>query len=996
VSYASSIAECLLTSDHSQDDTTKGDSGPKNKASPDFPVLVRSNLSDPKPTEKRQRDADIDDTFVPGDRAFTNLLRTEKAAREKSEKTAETLTSSDSPVLVRSSSSDPKPTGKRQRDTESADTNPRGNGKSRDIFKPFTPTKAHLKPPAKRVKLNADNEIEIRCQLINDINIQRSNHRNITSNDLKDIMSLLIQAKKNRNTVSPTDEEKDQWLEQDELVELAATKMEKGGRCSRAALSRWELFLTAPMVDEADKKDLERIIAVEESHSAVSANYTYNYTQLRRLQRILQDPAAYGVRKNAPTRTYLLDMVKNAIEGKRALSRATHKTILDFLDPDHEIIPPTQNDSGSKKSGEEHASSKRKIAPSVSKNSQLSAPDSRTHSTKLHQNPTEVSTSPSSTPSVNADEDIHTVPTPNMSSFPKSKVSSGHSSSRFSLHQPTQPPPQPPQQLQQSQQSQASTQLKSDTPVKLIKIFMEHVAPLMPILDLDDLDRLLRLTSRQSASDFHKDDATLSLCFALAALQSRDRAHWHAQEWYRAAEAEINSDERKENSIVGIQRRTLQVLYLQMIGNLSKAWRTLSLALGLAEANGIQTVTGGPLAVDSTSQQRVRVLWHSLWMTRLSLASQMGISWQSLETRYPVPSPGAVTTGSKISPAQLAAISSFFNASLSLYKHMEDILCNDEHLRLRLDVCPFRSLFTADLCDFFELDGKLLRWKEALPTNLHWDGTGIALSIESDHVIRRIRILIRLRYMFIRLRVFRPFLIFCLRLSHTCSCASDHANAHARGPHIVAGKEADSVDSPAILGIVRDSTLKCLAAAQDIIKTLTDLHGRGTGKGNDDSLRITTSSYECLDYIYTSSLILIACRAIPFILKGGGATKSASNLSEQLRQADVLLRNYEESSQQTEELTGRTRRCREVLDLLKSQIGSGVMVQSPSLFSDMRVSAGQHFWKRLYDRLGLQEETSFKEETLSSNAGRKNLFAWLESLPIDGDGWVSANPEIDQ
>jgi hypothetical protein len=874
--------------------------------------------------------------------------------------------------LIRSSSPDPKPTGKRQRADGNPDTIRNGNGISRGVSSPSESTKTAQKPSTKRTKYTADNETELRCQLINAINIQRSNHRNITADNLRSIIELLIQAKKNRNLVSSSDEEKEQWLEQDELMELAANKMEKGGRCSRAALSRWELFLTAPMVDEADRKDLERIIAVEESHSAMSVTTPYNFLHIRRLQRILQDPAAYGVSNNAPTRTYLMNMVTNALKGKWALTRATHRTIIEFIDPDKEIITASLADSPLfKKSGEGPALTKKKVAASSSKTPQPS-PFSRVHSTQLHKDLADFSASPLSTPSDVGLKDPQSGPTPNMPSSIKDLLSSRHSSSRPSSLQPQQHP---------------SPQLKPDVPMKLIKIFIEHVAPLLPIFDLDDLDRLLRMTSLHGTFAFRGVDPTLGLCFALAALQSRDRAHWQAREWYKGAEVEINSDELNENSIPGIQRRILQVLYLQMIGNLSKAWSILSLALGLAEANGIQTVAGGPLAVDSTSQQRTRVLWHSLWTMRLSLASQMGMNWQSLETRYPVPMPTHITMGSKISQTQQAAISSFFNASISLYRHMEDILCNDEHLRLRIDVCPFRSLFTADLCDLFELDGKLLQWKEALPPNLHWDGTGITLSMESDFAIRRLRILIRLRYMFIRLRVFRPFLIFCLRLSHTCPCAS--------GPHILAGKEADSVDSPAILGIVRDSTLKCLAAAQDIIKTLTDLHGKGIGKGNDDTLRITTSSYECLDYIYTSALILIACLAIPLILKGGGTSKSASSMNEQLRQADVLLRNYEESSQQTDELSGRTRRCREVLDLLKGQIGNGIVAQSPTLFSDMRISVGQHVWKRLYDRLGLQEEASSKEALSSNNGtGRKNFFAWLESLPTDLDGWAPAKTQI--
>ena len=196
VSYASAIEECLLTDDYSQNSTTKADARPR------------------------------------------------------------TITSPDSAVLIRSSSPDPKATGKRQRADDSPDTIRNGNGISRGVSSPSQSTKTAQKPPTKRTKLTADNETEIRCQLINNINIQRSNHRNITADSLRSIIELLIQAKKNRNLVSSSDEEKEQWLEQDELMELAANKMEKGGRCSRAALTRLELFLTAPMVDEADRKDL--------------------------------------------------------------------------------------------------------------------------------------------------------------------------------------------------------------------------------------------------------------------------------------------------------------------------------------------------------------------------------------------------------------------------------------------------------------------------------------------------------------------------------------------------------------------------------------------------------------------------------------------------------------------------------------------------------------------------------------------------------------------
>ncbi|CAI7672503.1 unnamed protein product [Penicillium palitans] len=942
------------------------------------------------------------------------------------------------------------------------------------------PSGSRPAPPLRSISPTLpQDEMELRCNLTTEINVQRKNHRNLAAGPLRNIVKLLMKAKTERPTTeltiagSSATPLNDEWREEEDLMQNATVKLEKGGRCSRALLSRFENFLYGPLMSPEEKKMQERIICVEECLSSASAAPTsdHNHLFLHRLKRIILNPDSYGLDDEDPRIGFLCTQLLAAIGANSKLSPSNRRKFAELLDPDGEIANVSTGSPGAKA---ETPISRRKVPPRPTSprvpSSYTSETPSRT--TTTHKENSVTSLSPSSPhsppfPSISLST-THPPPFPSRSSSsptspverihltdatmpssdpfirPKRRVTSGRQSSQSSdTASPSMEPaskkrpasggqsddmaapaskraasgnqssnsnnmttPAPKRAASGGQSSNSndiiasapnratsgtqfsnsnemttpapkraasgtqssgrdnivapphlrsasgSKPFNSEVPKKLWTIFLAKQAHFIPILDLDKLKVTFALEINHGNLEPKSIDPTLGICVAIACHFSRDKTICEPQKWYDAAVAHIAATKNFQyGSLRSFHQQILQVQYLHIAGNLRMAWETLSLAIGRAQSLRIQTMHGGGFAVGEESLQQMRLVWQFLWMKKLSLSLQLGIVDQSLDTVYDPPMPMQSLIENNIGGDQnnrrLAAYS-FFVASVSLYKHTDQLITVENDLRVTRMGCPIKWLSTVDLSGLQNLDRNLFSWNNGLPKFLQWKESGIDLTLEEDPLIRRMCLVTHVRYTYFLLRQYRPFFILCLRLSRSCTCEM--------APHIP-DKNLNSLNTNPLLGLVHSAAMKCIIAAQDIVKSL----GASFDRENDDEYLKS----ELGDYLYAAALVLIASRTSPLSMvqreEIGGLTSGLAP-----------------------EIGRRINRCREMLGLLANT--SRVEDGKYTLIADNDIRLPPVAWFAMYDRLGL--EVPFGRSTVDSDSavpGRRLTLGWLESIPVDFD-----------
>lgn len=956
------------------------------------------------------------------------------------------------------------------------------------------PSGSRMAPPPRSISPTLpQDETELRCNLTTEINVQRMRHRNLTAVTLRNIVKLLMKAKTERPTTEPmiagssATPLNDEWREEDDLMAVATAKLEKGGRCSRALLSRFENFLYGPLMSAEEKKMQERIICVEECLSSASAPPTSDHNDLflRRLKRIILHPDVYGLDEKDSRIGFLCNQLLAAIATDSKLSPSNRRKFAELLDPDGEIANISADSPGVKR---ETPISKRKVRPKPTsprvpsshtpgtpsktttrkQNSVTSLSPSPPHPPPLpplspsstHPPPFPSRSSSLSTPPLElidlsddtmssswpfipkptskrrvvsgsqSSQSNDTVASPSTEPASKKRPASGSQSNDTVAPSPkraasgTQPSnssniitPAPQRAASGTQSSDlnniitpapqraasgtrssdlnniiapahrrsasGSQPFSSDVPKKLWSIFVAKQAPTLPILNLDQLEVSFALAVNHGKVGPTVIDPTFGLCIAIACQLTREKGLWEARKWYDAALSNMADPFKSRPSLQSFHHQILQIHYLLLVGHLRMAWDILSLAIGRAQSLRMQTMHGGSLAVDEDSLQQVRLIWQCLWTKKLSLTLQFGVVDQSLDTfcESPMPMQSHIDENIRVSGVQSSerchTASSFFIACASLLKYTDDLITVENDLRVTRMECPIKWLSIVDLHGFQELNEKLSSWNNGLPKCLEWKGLGIDFTMKKDPLVRRMCVLAHLQFVYFRLRQYRPFFILTLRLSQTCACEIT--------PHITS-RDIDLVDASPVLGMVYYGAVKCLIAAQEIVKTLYASFFKAANE---------TAKGEQLEYLYAAALILIAARSVPFVMNGTprgistavSTAKTVTTMIEELRQIDNLLRIYQESSEQAPKLERRIQRSRATIDLINLQ---SVSVDGVVMDSDIRLEPV--IWHRIYDRLGLDVPFArFPQRGSSSStgaAGRRKTLAWLESLPVDTDSEV--------
>ncbi|KAJ6167925.1 hypothetical protein N7497_000768 [Penicillium chrysogenum] len=893
------------------------------------------------------------------------------------------------------------------------------------------------RPPRSISPTLPGDEMELRCNLTTEINVQRMRHRNLATGTLRNIVKLLMKAKSERPTTEPTIAgssgvpSNNEWREEDDLMQAATIKLEKGGPCSRTLLSRFENFLYGPLMSPNEKKMQERIICVEECLSSASAPPSANHNALflHRLKSIILNPKSYSLNPKDPRIGLLRHQILAAIATDSKLTGANRRKIAELLDPDKEIANISANSPGVKT---ETPISTRKAPPKPTSprvpSSHTPRKPSRTTTTRIENSV--VSLSPStphpplppllslsttypppfpsrssslSTPPLEpidptgdttSSQSNDTAASPSMDPPSKKRPTPGGQSNDAVAPSPdraasgTQPSnsndlitPAPEgvssdTQLSNSNSTIAHSQLfPSDIPKKLWGIFLKIQGLFFPALDLDQLKVAFNMAVNDGRLAPNVIDPVLGFCLAVACHLTLEESLWEGRKWSDAAASTLEG-EGNTPSLHYFHRRILHVQYVHMVGHLEKGWEIISLAVGKAESLQMHTLHGGCLAVDKESLEQVRVIWLSLWMKKLSLALQLGVTNQCLDVFHVHPMPlqsHIQDTMEAYGSKRSFAAASFFIACASLLRNTDDLITVENSLRVTRMECPIKWISNVDLRPFHDLHESLSSWEDGLPKCLRWKGASIEFASQYDPIGRRLSLLAHLRYIYFRLRQYRPFLILALRFSHSCACE--------KNPHIT-GRDMDSVNSSLLLALVYHGAIKCLTAAQDIVQTLSLSYNME----KDDH-----SKCEQLDHLYAAGLVLIAAMRIPCLVDGtqhcasptAAVDRSMNTMGKDLRQVETMLRLYQGRCQQAPRLKRRIDRCRDALGIIRLH-----SVSSPTFISDSEIRFSQNVWLRIYDRLGLDVPFTRFPNGRADNGkatGRRMTFGWLESLPFDLD-----------
>lgn len=317
----------------------------------------------------------------------------------------------------------------------------------------------------------------------------------------------------------------------------------------------------------------------------------------------------------------------------------------------------------------------------------------------------------------------------------------------------------------------------------------------------------------------------------------------------------------------------------------------------------------------------------------------------------------------------------FLTACTRLYSHVEDIQAIENELRVRQNGCAAKKLLCMDLSTFFKVDSLLHDWNMSLPSFLKIDQP---FRLIPDPIIKRQRNICRVRYLYIRLRLSRPFLALGVALSAKCSCKPG-------GTVHINGKETISPDAPAAMSLVRDVSMKCVAAAMELAEILKHQEHvePGSATGGSPKFDHGPPFWENVDYLYACGTVFLAARLCPsfFCIKVGSdmTTKTKSCWSNIF----VLLERYERLCQ-NKLIKNVAGSCLRTLRVLRDE------VEAPFPENNVTSAFDDDTRTRISQRIGLDQRRGRSKRTNTADSEpdaqlvkEHRSLSWIESLPID-------------
>ncbi|KAE8371175.1 fungal-specific transcription factor domain-containing protein [Aspergillus bertholletiae] len=518
---------------------------------------------------------------------------------------------------------------------------------------------------------------------------------------------------------------------------------------------------------------------------------------------------------------------------------------------------------------------------------------------------------------------------------------------------------------------------------RLILSYLAREYANLPILDLSEFQTAYETTRTEqdiaaAPSSFH---GLLNTIFSLAGLNRSDVNDEIVTSLFNRGQR-MSRDMENSGSLCGrIQSYILQSQYLYATGNSRLAWMFIGFTIRMAQVLGPYFTAGVQDTRGRRNRELARRLWHSAMILERMIALQLGLPPQTsdplkvpLPTHWDTDYTDFISGGNPAVTADRPSLVEFLTACARLYSHVEDVLAWEDELRMQPNTCAAKKLLSFDFKLFLEVDTLLYDWQASLPSFLQDDTAG---GIWDDPVVYRQRNVLRARYLYVRLRLYRPLLTLGLALSTKCNCRPGGR------PH--ATKDESSLSSsPVIFSMVRDASFKSVTVALELIN-LIHAHESGPldGSPDDKHRNLISPSWENIDYIYACGTVFLAARQSNFASFNNNNNNNSGTIYEvevetSLTRAIDLLDRYH-SIRPNGKVARIAQLCCNTLkglsDVIKRPGAADVSTSVPTALDE-------NIRNRLVERTrnGNSAHNRNRGQSVEDTSG---YYGWVESLPID-------------
>ncbi|KAL6788838.1 fungal-specific transcription factor domain-containing protein [Trichoderma sp. SZMC 28012] len=230
-----------------------------------------------------------------------------------------------------------------------------------------------------------------------------------------------------------------------------------------------------------------------------------------------------------------------------------------------------------------------------------------------------------------------------------------------------------------------------------------------------------------------------------------------------------------------VQACLLLAQYLQSTESSYRCWVVIGLATRIAQSIGLHLPEPAYLRFEKESDRKLsQRLWHGcvfldrmVSMTQgrpmtISKTDSMAVPLPQSDTSDHVFSPSAPDRAEGPLPDSYASRMNFFSESMKLYSITGDMLAivysrdPSSSFAPRSDLSPQARLDKLDFNTVLRIDNSLRHWKETLPLCLQTRPTDSVVANKDDPVLIRQANVLHLRYLQIRILLFRPILALLL------------------------------------------------------------------------------------------------------------------------------------------------------------------------------------------------------------------------------------------
>ncbi|KAF3480191.1 fungal specific transcription factor domain-containing protein [Arthroderma uncinatum] len=349
----------------------------------------------------------------------------------------------------------------------------------------------------------------------------------------------------------------------------------------------------------------------------------------------------------------------------------------------------------------------------------------------------------------------------------------------------------------------------------------------------------------------------LNVMFALGCLVTDPNSHVDASMYFIRAQRLIRLGSLEGDSLTTIQAYIIASQYLIAINNFQSAWKSIGVAIRVAETLRLHLGSGSQHFEDRVDRELARRLWHSCILLERTIALNLGtnmiVTPRSFQAPLPTPLENeyvdVIFGGKPLVASERPSIIEFFTVSTRLMERYEDIVAVQEELRPILRH-PRKLMETFECQNLLNADRRLCNWLAALPPFLVPGSTHDSLD---NPVAKRQHNILRIRYLNIRLLLWRPLLAL---VAASPDLITSETSQFSNKPHNI----HDTVESPLIYSIVYKGACKCIMSAWEIINILIT---NRQPDGKIDHLAPLPAWWENIGFVFTCALVLLAARLCP-------------------------------------------------------------------------------------------------------------------------------------